>query len=78
MRDKALKIATAVLKQPGIPLNLREAAVRLSDFARNRGEVLVEQQLNEVRKLLNEFQKALEAEIDAEASERAGQYGRAP
>lgn len=76
MREQALKIATAVLQQPGIPTNLREAAVRLSDFARNRGEVLVEQQLNEVRKLLDEFVAAREAEIDTEAVERAGEYGR--
>ena len=76
MRDQALKIALAVLKQPGIPTTLREAAVRLSDFARNRGEVLVEQQLVEVRELLDEFVSSRQAEIDAEASERAGQYGR--
>jgi len=64
------------LKQPGISQTLREAAVRLSDFARNRGEVLIEQQLVEVRKRLDEFTQVREAEIDA--SEQAGEYGRAP
>ena len=78
MRDQALKIALAVLKQPGIPPTLREAAVRLSDAARNRGVIIVGERLREVRELLQEFEAARQAEIDDNASERAEQYGRAP
>lgn len=76
MRDEALRIALTVLKQPGIPPTLREAAVSLSDAARNRGNVIVKQRLDEVRKLLDEFQQAREAEISENATERASVYGR--
>jgi hypothetical protein len=77
MRNDALHVALAVLKQPGITPTLREAAVRLSDAARNRGVVIIEQRLREMRERLGEFKEAREVEIDSNAAETASMYGRA-